>query len=176
MRGYDGEKKVKGRKRHLLVDTLGLIWQVRMHEADIQDQEGRKLLLALLKGRLPRLKLIWADSAYRKGGFVAWVKKTLGWKVEIVEHPWSGLRGVWAPEGMEVDWEKIRPKGFHVLKWRWIVERTFAWLSMWRRLSKDYEVLPESEEAWISVAMIHLMVRRLAKADLTAKEHQTAAQ
>jgi putative transposase len=64
---------------------------------------------------------------------------------------------------MEVDWEKIRPSGFHVLKWRWIVERTIAWLSTWRRLAKDYEVLPSSEEAWIRIAMIHIMLRRLAQ-------------
>jgi putative transposase len=107
--------------------------------------------------------LIWADSGYQKGGFVEWVKATLGWEVEIVEHPWSGLRSVWVPEGVEVDWEKIRPSGFHVLPWRWIVERTFAWLSTWRRLSKDYEVLPSSEEAWISIAMIRLMLARLAQ-------------
>jgi transposase len=72
---------------------------------------------------------VWADSAYRKGGFVDWVKETLGWEVEIVEHPWSGLRGVWAPKDAVIDWEKIRPSGFHVLTWRWIVERTLAWLS-----------------------------------------------
>jgi putative transposase len=80
-----------------------------------------------------------------------------------VEHPWSGLRGVWSSEGAAVDWEQIRPKGFHVLKRRWVVERTLAWLSTWRRLSKDYEVLPGSEEAWIYVAMIRLMLRRLAQ-------------
>ena len=95
-RGYDGGKKVKGRKRHLLVDTVGLILQVLVHEANIQDQEGGKQLLLPLRGRFPRLKHVWADSAYRKGGFIEWVKETLGWEVEIVEHPWSGLRGVWA--------------------------------------------------------------------------------
>ena len=94
---------------------------------------------------------------------MAWVKERRGWEVEVVEHPWSGLRGVWVPQGAEVDWEKIRPKGFHVLKWRWVVERTFAWLSTWRRLAKDYELLPSSEEAWIYLAMIHIMLRRLAQ-------------
>jgi hypothetical protein len=69
-------------------------------------------------GRFARLKLIWADSGYNKGGFVAWVKEALGWEVEVVEHPWTSLRGVWAPQDMEVDWEQIRPRGFHVLKWR----------------------------------------------------------
>ncbi len=133
-----------------------------MHEANIQDHEGGKRLLESLQDRFPRLKLIWADSGYAKGGFVVWVKQTLGWEVEIVEHPWSGLRGLWVPEGSEVDWEKIRPKGFHVLKRRWVVERTFAWLSTWRRLAKDYELLESSEEAWIYITMIRIMLRRLA--------------
>jgi transposase len=141
---------------------------VLVHEANIQDHAGGRLLLQPLPGRFPRLKLIWADSAYNKGGFVEWVKETFGWEVEIVEHPWSGLRGVWAPKDAVIDWEKIRPSGFHVLKWRWIVERTFAWLSTWRRLSRDYEVLPSSEEAWIYLAMIRLMVRRLARGAETA--------
>jgi putative transposase len=154
---------VKGRKRHLLVDTNGLLMHVLVHEANIQDHNGGKLLLTPLKGIFPRLKLIWADSAYKKGGFVAWVKEILGWDVEIVEHPWSGLRGVWAPKGAIIDWEKIRPSGFHVLKRRWVVERTIAWLSTWRRLSKDYEVLPSSEEAWIYIAMIRIMLVRLAQ-------------
>jgi putative transposase len=154
---------VKGRKRHLLVDTTGLILHVLVHEANIQDYRGGKRLLWPLKGAFPRLKLIWADSAYKKEGFDKWVKATLGWDVEIVEHPWSGLRGVWVPQGVEVDWEKIRPSGFHVLKRRWVVERTFAWLSTWRRLSKDYEVLPSSEEAWIYLAMSRIMLRRLAQ-------------
>jgi putative transposase len=145
------------------VDTNGLILHQLVHEASIQDHNGGKDLLTPLKGRFPRLKLIWADSGYNKGGFVEWAKATLGWEVEIVEHPWSGLRGVWVPQGGEVAWEQIRPKGFHVLKWRWIVERTFAWLSTWRRLAKDYELLPSSEEAWIYLAMIRIMLRPLAQ-------------
>src|SRR6266699_3221470 len=86
-RGYDGGKRVKGRKRHVLVDTMGLIAGVLVHEANIQDHDGGKELLWPLKGCLPRLQLIWADSAYKKGGFVEWVKEVLGWEVEIVEHP-----------------------------------------------------------------------------------------
>jgi putative transposase len=125
-RGYDGGKKIKGRKRHLLVDTNGLIMHVLVHEANIQDYRGGKHLLAPLKEVFPRLKLIWADSSYKKEGFDEWVKATLGWDVEIVEHPWSGLRGVWVPEGVEVDWEQIRPSGFQVLPHRWIVENTHS--------------------------------------------------
>jgi transposase len=139
-----------------------LILHQLVHEASLQDHNGGKDLLAPLQGRFPRLKLIWADSGYKKGGFCEWVNATLGCEVEIVEHPWSGLRGVWVPQGEEVNWEQIRPKGFRVLKWRWIVERTFAWLSTWRRLAKDYELLPSSEEAWIHLAMIRIMLRRLA--------------
>jgi transposase len=154
---------VKGRKRHILVDTNGVLMHVLVHAADLQDHEGGKLLLAPLKPRFPRLKLIWADSAYKKGDFVEWVKAQFGWEVEVVEHPWSGLRGVLVPKEAVVDWEQIRPRGFHVLKRRWVVERTLAWLSTWRRLSKDYEVLPRSEEAWIYLAMIRLMLRRLAR-------------
>ena len=135
---------------------------VLVHAANLQDHDGGKELLAPLKGRFPRLIRIWADSAYEKGDFVEWVKATLCSTVEIVKHPWSGLRGVWAPEGVVIDWEKIRPRGFHVLKRRWVVERTLAWLSTWRRLAKDYEVLPSSEEAWIYVAMIRIMLGRLA--------------
>src|SRR5215472_305780 len=81
-RGYDGGKRIKGRKRHLLVDTQGLIIQVLVHQAGLQDHAGGKLLLWPLRGRLPRMQLIWADSAYTKGEFVEWVKQTLGWKVE----------------------------------------------------------------------------------------------
>lgn len=153
---------MKGRKRHLLVDTNGLILKVLVHAANIMDWTGGKWLLEPLKKHLPRLHLIWADNGYKRN-FVEWVKETLGWDVEIVQHPWSGLRGVWVAEGIEVDWEQIRPRGFHVLKRRWVVERTFAWLGTARRLSKDYEVLPQSEEAWIYITMIHIMTRRLTQ-------------
>jgi putative transposase len=95
-----------------------------VHGASLQDHNGGKDLLSPLREHFPRLKLIWADSGYNKGGFVEWVKATLGWEVEIVEHPWSGLRGVWTPKGAEVDWEKIRPRGFHVLPRRWVVDNT----------------------------------------------------
>ena len=158
---------MKGRKRHILVDTTGMILQVLVHEADIQDHAGGKLLLEPLGGCFPRLKLIWVDSAYKKGGFIEWVKETFGWEVEAVEHPWTGQRGVsgfWGPKG-----HRHRSGAGPCLSastccaWRWIVERTFAWLSTWRRLAKDYELLPSSEEAWICLAMIRLMLRRVAQ-------------
>lgn len=141
-----------------------------VHEAALQDHQGGKLLLWPLRGRFPRLQHVWAESASRKGGFLEWVKETLGWDVEMVKHPWSGWRGVWVTEGQEVDGEKIRPSGFPVLPWRGIVERTLAWLAPWRRLSTDEERLPRSEDAGMSVAMIPVMVRRLANASLTAQE------
>jgi hypothetical protein len=83
-------------------------------EANIQDYRVGKLLLASLKGAFPRLQLIRADSSYKREGFCVWVKAELGWDVSIVEHLWSGLRGAWVPQGVKVEWEKIRPSGFHV--------------------------------------------------------------
>ncbi len=133
-----------------------------MHEASLQDYDGGKLMLARLKGVFPRLKLIWADSSYKCLGFPEWVKAELGCEVEIITHPWTGCRGVWTPAGSAEEPPPSRPPGFQVLPRRWVVERTFAWLSTWRRLAKDYELLPSSEEAWIYLAMIRIMLRRLA--------------
>ena len=143
MRGYDAGKKVKGRKRHLLVDTLGLVLAVVVHAASVQDRDGAKRLLGSMVGRLPRLVHLWADGAYT-GDLIKWVAKTCGWVLEIVQRAAGTV-------------------GFVVLPKRWIVERTFGWLGRSRRLSKDYEVLPETSEAFIRVAMIGLMVHRLAR-------------
>jgi putative transposase len=109
-RGDDGGKKVLGRKRHLLVDTQGFLLAVKVHAANILDRHGAPLLLAPLVGHFPPLQLIWADSGYN-GKCKAWIKEHLGVEVEIVNHPWTGLKGVWAPEGAEIDWDKIIPKG-----------------------------------------------------------------
>jgi transposase len=138
-----------------------LILHQLVQEADIQDAEGGKRLLAPLRGVFPRLQLIWGDSAYKCSGFPEWVKVELGCEVEIVAHPWSGQRGVWTPAGGTQE-PSSRPSGFQVLPRRWVVERTFAWLSTWRRLAKDYELLPSSAESWIYLAMIRTMLRRLA--------------
>jgi putative transposase len=140
-RGKDPHKRVNGRKRHLVVDTLGLVVAAVVHAADLQDRDGAKLVLATLVGRFPRLKKILADGIYN-GGIAEWAKQVGGWILELVVRP----------EGQ---------KKFEVLPWRWIVERTFAWLGRYRRLSKDYERRPESSESWIYIAMIHLMLRRL---------------
>ena len=144
MRGYDAGKKVNGRKRHLLVDTMGLILTVVVHAADVQDRDGAKLVLEKVKDHLSRLKLIWADGSYA-GQLVDWVKSTYGWILEIVKRT-----------------DDV--KGFQVLPRRWVIERTFAWLGKYRRLSRDYELLPETSGAWIYSAMIHIMARRLAHA------------
>lgn len=135
--------------------------QVLVHEADIQDEQGGRLLLAPLKGQFPRLQLIWADSRYKYAGFPAWTLAELGWTVEIVAHPDSGQRGLWTPADGTVE-PPAPPRGFRLLPRRWVVERTFAWLGTWRRLAKDYELLPGSEEAWIYLAMLRIMLRRLA--------------
>lgn len=157
-RGYDGGKKINGRKRHVLVDTQGLIIRALVHPADLADRDGAKLLLAPLQDQLPRLQHIWADSAYA-GKCAEWVQATLGWTLEIVKHWWTGVRWVWVGPGQE---PPTIPRGFQVLPRRWVVERTFAWLVLYRRLAKDYEELPATGEALIYVAMARLMVRRLA--------------
>jgi len=125
------------------VDTLGLLMAVVVHAADIQDPEGAKLLLASIRGRFSRLKRVWADGIYRR--VVDWVA---GWR------PAKPIR-------LEIV-ERTGP-GFKVLARRWVVERTFAWLGRCRRLSKDYEETISSSEAFVKLAMIHLMARRLVK-------------
>ncbi len=175
-RGYDGAKKVKGRKRHLLVDTQGLVLEARVHGAQIQDREGVKLLLdTAARDRLPgRLSHLWLDAGYTgQDNGAGWVERTLGWTAEIVRHPpkiapeevMRAWAREWAKEGVAIDTEKFMPKKGPrpFLPKRWIVERTFSWLSQNRRMSKDYERLAESSEAFIYVAMSRLMARRLAR-------------
>lgn len=128
--GYDGAKKLSGRKRHLLVDTLGLVLKVMVHPADFQDREGAQWLLLSLQTSLPRLELIWADNAYL-GPLQTWVWKTFGWRLEIVQKP--GGPGSWMKEEQE---PPTRTPGFQVLPRRWVVERTFAWIGRNRRMSK----------------------------------------
>ena len=134
---------MKGRKRHIVVDTLGLLLAVAVHPANIQDRDGAKLVLEGMVGQYPRLKVIWADGAYG-GKSVQWAKEMGGWSLELVRRP-SGQRT------------------FQVLPRRWVVERTFGWLNLQRRLSKDYEELCETTAAWIHIAMTGLMLRRLAR-------------
>jgi putative transposase len=161
-RGYDGGKKILGRKRHLLVDTQGFLLAVKVHAANILDRHGALLLLAPLGDAFPRLQLIWADTGYN-GKCKQWIKEYLGIEVAIVNHPWTGIKGTYAPIGEKVDWDQIIPKGFHILPRRWVVERTNAWISRCRRLARDFEGLCASAEAFIFIAMSKLMVTRLAQ-------------
>jgi len=148
-RGYDGAKRTAGRKRHILVDTNGLVLAARVHGADLADREGGRRLLEE-QPTLPRLELVWADGAYT-GGFRKWAQDKRGWRVEV---PYHRDRQLWR-YGLEE-----KPRGFLVLPRRWVVERTFAWLGLSRRFSKDYERLPETAEAMIYWAMSRLMLRR----------------
>ena len=134
---------MKGRKRHIVVDTLGLLLAVTVHPADIQDRDGARLVLRRLIGRFPRLQLIWTDGA-TGGKLVAWAQTVAGWTLELVRRP-------------------AQQHTFQVLPRRWVVERTFGWLNRQRRLSKDYEALCETTETWIYISMTGLMLRRLAR-------------
>jgi putative transposase len=144
VRGYDAGKKVTGRKRHILVDTLGLLLAVVVTSAALSDPAGAKLLLKHLGGACKKLRRIWVDGTYR-GHLLEWV----------VLHFHFVLQPVLRADGQ---------KGFKVLPRRWVVERTFAWLTQCRRLDKEYEVLISSSEAMIYIAMTRLMLRRLAAA------------
>lgn len=125
-----------------MVDTLGLVLNVVVHAADIQDRDGAKLVLKRMKKYFYKLAVIWADGAYA-GKLISWAQRYYGWTIEIVKRA-----------------EHV--KGFHPLPKRWIVERTFSWFGNYRRLAKDYEYWPDTSETMIYIAMIHLMVRRLA--------------
>jgi putative transposase len=171
-RGYDGGKKIRGRKRHLLVDTEGLVLKAKVHSAKLPDEDGIRLLLEAARGRLPRLSHLWVDAGYRGRG-KRWAEAGMGLSVEVVRKPpkpvpeevartWAEE---WAKEGRKVDWQRLMPpRGFVALPRRWVVERTFAWLDQNRRMSKDYERLCATSEAFIYAAMTRLMVRRLARA------------
>ena len=157
-RGYDGGKKVAGRKRQVLVDTEGTVLKTKIHPADFHDKTGGMLLLAWLHILFPTIRLVWADTHYQ--GLKTWMKDHLGWTLEIAKHWWTGVRGFWVGSGQE---PPTIPTGFHVLPRRWVVERTFAWLGRNRRLSKDYEKLPETGETFIYMAMSRILLRRLVK-------------
>jgi putative transposase len=170
VRGYDGAKKVSGRKRHILVETQGLVLRAKVHDAAIQDRAGVPLLLKGAAEQFPRLGHVWVDQGYTGTG-KAWIEQELNWSVEVVKHA-PKPRGEWVPLGTGDDprpfeWRRLprESAGFRgVLPRRWVVERTFAWLGHSRRLSKDYERLCETGEAMIYATMTRLMARRLARA------------
>jgi putative transposase len=140
--GYDAHKHIKGRKRHILVDTLGIPISIYVTPADMHDTRGAHCLLAGLKFFVPRLKKIWADAAYRGQELAEWCKTTGEWDLEVVERA-PGTRG------------------FSVVPKRWVVERTFGWLSRNRRMSKDYERKVQTSETFIQVAMVRLLLARV---------------
>ena len=144
--GYDSGKKIKGRKRHILIDTLGLLIVVVITAANVSEQAGAKKVLTKLnqvRDRFNRLITIWVDGGYRGQDFAHWVIDVYHWILSVVTR-------------------HQEQKGFVVLPKRWLVERTFGWFNWCRRLSKDYEILPETTEAFIYVAMIRLMLKQLA--------------
>jgi len=152
--GFDPGKKVRGRKRHLLVGTEGLVMRGKVHSAGVFGRDGIKPLLELVGEPFSRLSHLWLDAGHNGKG-KDWAEKGLGLTVDVVR---PLRRWVWVPEGQEPPpWP-----GFTVLPRQWVVERTFSWLGQNRRMSKDYERLPETGEAFVYVAMSRLMARRLA--------------
>ncbi|MEH2420613.1 MAG: IS5 family transposase [Nostoc sp.] len=144
--GFDAGKKLKGRKRFMTVDTLGLVLRVLVTAANVGEREGGKQVLKRVKQshqKISRLTTIWVDGGFDGEPFMQWVMNFCRWIVQVVLRP-------------------EQTKGFVLLKKRWVVERTFGWLMGCRRLVRDYELLPETSETFIYVAMIRIMVRRLA--------------
>jgi len=144
--GYDAGKKIKGRKRFMTVDTLGLVLRVLVTAANVPERVGGKQVLQRVKSmgsQVARLTTIWADGGFDGPSFMMWVMDVCRWILQVVLRP-------------------QQTKGFVVLKKRWVVERTFGWLMGCRRLVRDYELLPETSETFIYLAMIRIMVRRLA--------------
>ena len=148
-RGYDGSKRLAGRKRHILVDTNGLVLAACVHGADLPDRDGGRRLLAEGLGRkFSRLELVWADGKYRNHRLDRWLAQSeVAYRIEVVGRPAGS-------------------KGFVKLPRRWVVERTFAWLGRYRRNSRDYEYFPSSSESMIRISSIHRMLR-LLKPDLS---------
>ena len=138
--GYDGAKQIKGRKCHIAVDVLGLLIAVVVHSAGIDERSGAKLLMSKVFAIFPALLKVWADGGYSGNPLKDWFWKVGQCILEIVKRP---------------------RKKFQIVKWRWIVERSFGWLNWQRRLSKDYEYYEESAEAWVKIAFINVMVHRL---------------
>jgi transposase len=144
-RGYAAEKMIKGRKRHLLTDTIGLPVGMIVHPANVQDRDGAPTLLASVRHAFPWLRHVFADAGYAGDKLKAALENRGGWTVEIVKRSDAA-------------------KGFVLLPRRWVVERTFAWLNRNRRLAKDVEASVESAVTWLYIASVKLMSRRLAAA------------
>ncbi len=171
IRGYDGAKKLSGRKRHLLVDTLGMVLKARVHSANLQDRGAMPLVLEGTAEEFPHLEHLWVDQGCTGTG-KEWIGDHLGWSVEVVKHP-PKARGEWQPRGdlddlstVWFEWVKLppEPKRYRgTLPRRWVAERTIGWISQSRRMSKDYERLCQSSQAMIYAVMSRLMLRRLTR-------------
>jgi putative transposase len=171
IRGYDGAKKLSGRKRHLLVDVNGLVRRATVHAADLQDRAAVSLVLDEAQQEFPRIELIWADQGYTGSG-KTWIEEHLGWTVEIVQHA-PRSRGKWTivpdadnPTMGHFEWVRFPPakKEFRgILPRRWVAERTFSWFGQSRRLAREYERLCATSEAMIYATMTRLMLQRLAR-------------
>lgn len=142
--GYDAGKKIKGRKRHIVTDTLGLLLLVIVHAADIQDRDGAPMVLKAIRYRFPWLRHVFADGGYAGDKLRQALKDHGNWTVEIIKRSDTA-------------------KGFEVLPRRWVVERTFAWLGRCRRLAKDWEKSIDSATAWTMIASIRMLTRRIAR-------------
>ena len=144
VRGYDAGKKIKGRKRHIITDTNGYLVHAVIHAANIQDRDGAPLVLADIRSSFPWLRHVFADGGYAGPKLKQALAKLGNWTIEIIKR-------------------SDHAKGFHILPRRWVVERTFAWLSRNRRLAKDFDHTIASATAWIFMASVQLLVRRIAR-------------
>jgi len=147
--GYDAGKKIKGIKRHVVVDVLGLLIGIVVHAANIQDRDGARLLVLRVKDRLPRVKLVWADGGYR-GELIQWFQDEAGWTLEVVKRD------------TDLSVFKVLPK-------RWIVERTFGWLMLWRIMNRHHERKHDTAENIMRIAMTRNMLRYLTRKEIAAK-------
>lgn len=161
-KGFDGHKQIKGRKRHLLVDTLGLILAVWVHSAGLVDRSVACDFVERTPAPSMRLEVVWGDMGYVNGALNQEIQEHWHARLEILKHPWQGPHHYWVPPGVRRPRPPKKPEGFVVLPKRWVVERTFAWLGHHRRHSKDYERLTLNSEAWIRLSMIRLMSLRLS--------------
>jgi putative transposase len=159
-KGYDAGKQIWGRKRHLLVDTQGNLMEVLVTAASASDLAGGKKVFERLRGRFPRLSLIWGDSHYG-GQFLEWVKEQFGWNVQPVQHLGTAHDATTMEPKPKT---KTSKRGFVLEPRRWVVERSIAWITRWRRLCRDHEGLPETSEAFIKLSATRRMLSHLAPA------------